>query len=189
MGPHFKLFQCALSLPPPRAVFFPFIGMLVTPEKDFELTVEEFILTVNSLCTMNEEELARHVFRCVSATATPAPAYLPIPLAPREVSRTLTPHTHVLRWLLCATFAFAAAWQIASTTLSSATLTFERWRRGACMPLLPTCPNLAGHCHTATLPLLGPTQETVCALCLHSMSTYHCVALAPQLSQLSTNEH
>lgn len=49
----------------PTAIF-PLIGQLVDAEKENELSVDEFIVVVNSLCTMNEEEIARHVFHCMA---------------------------------------------------------------------------------------------------------------------------
>ncbi len=47
------------------AVFFPFFGKLCPTIRDGELTVEEFIVTVHCLCSMNDEEITRHVFSCL----------------------------------------------------------------------------------------------------------------------------
>ena len=49
------------------AAIFPFIGKLVACEKEYEMTVDEFIVIVNNLCTMNEEEFSRHVFHCMAS--------------------------------------------------------------------------------------------------------------------------
>ena len=49
------------------AVFFPLVTKIINCREEWTTTCKEFVLIIHNLCTMNEEELIRHVFNTMAS--------------------------------------------------------------------------------------------------------------------------